>query len=123
MWNEHPSSTNSGLFTTAGSCQEKHPPRWTACEWIQPWGTVQQLETFCPPWQSKLGCLAPLCPRNEPSGRQRMELSSAQPRLDHGSWSQRSQAAVPSKPFYEQHLIIRPFKTLCIINLEWSRGR
>lgn len=69
------------------------------------------------------GVLSPLCPRDEPSAWQRMGLSSAQPHLDHRSWSQRSLAAMPSNPFYEQHLIIHPLKTFCTINLEWSRGR
>lgn len=45
-----------------GSCQEKHPLCWTACEWIQPWGTAQQMESFCPPCQGKLGCLVPSLP-------------------------------------------------------------
>lgn len=90
---------------------------------FSPGGLLRTQKVSVPLFRGKWECLALLCPQDEPSAQQRMGLSSEQPHLDRGSWSQRSLAAVPSSPFYEQHLIIHPFKTFCIINLEWSRGR
>lgn len=49
--------------------------------------------------------------------------ATAQPTPGPGSWRQRSPAALPTDSFYEQHLIIHPFETFCIINPGWSGGR
>lgn len=93
-------------------------------------GTYSANESLCLACQDKPTCLFPpwsLSPQNKPSTRRKMSLSAHHPHATDPASSQFLETEESSSSdkqfFYEQHLIIRPFKMFCIINLGRSGER